>query len=375
MTLAYIKPEKRYGKILSNHAKFFRALSLKIDENPDIILYFRNHPALQFILSDSHSSTYERTQYLEAFAYGDPGALLASPGPSLSGLIIRELGTDEQIEQFYRYIKQHSARTFFALTEPTKGSDAANILCRLTPSDHTKSTYYLNGEKCLFGNGAIGQIGVVLAKTHPGPLGMTAILITEELLVSTERWITRHTLPLSGLRGAQIAYMSFNNCPINRHHILGQHKGLLQRGMMAVIKTFNRLRSGVGALAIGQAQAVLDYVYENKSSWNKNEIALYNDLFHQLTFVRTQLLHSSQQVDTNVYCSFNTSLSKLRATELAENVMTTCIDLLGGTCLLDNPWLAKCYRDIFAFEYMEGTSTMQLQNIYRAYLSNMNQNV
>lgn len=367
MSIPYINSEKRYGITYANFAKFFRELALEVDANPDTILNYCDHPAVKFLLNDGESTASERTHYLEALSYGDPGVMLSCPGSSLSGLMIRELGTDAQIEKFYHFLQTNSARTFFALTEPEKGSDASALQCNLSPIKNKPGHYYLNGEKCLFGNGAVGKTGVVLARTHAGPLGIRAVLITPDMLDPNKNWIHRENLPMTGLRGAQIAYMRFNNCPISEENLLGEHLRPMQHGMMAVIKTFNRLRTGVGALAIGQAQAVLDFVCLTKRNWNATEKSIYRDLYYKIDGVRHLLRESANIVDSNPFDSYNISVSKIQATKIAEQVITTSISLLEPTIMLENQWIAKCYRDCFAWEYMEGTGNMQLSNVYQAY--------
>lgn len=372
MTLPYMNPENRYSAKYADFAAFFREQALAVDENPDVILNYCDHPAIQFLLTDRDSNTYERTCYLEAFSYGDPGVLLASPGPSLSGLIIKELGTQEQIDAFYQNLMSCHARTFFALTEPLKGSDAGALQAELTPDPHYQGRYYLNGEKCLFGNGAVGTLGITFARTHPGTLGVRAILLTPNMLNPASKYITRQNLPMTGLRGAQIAYMRFQHCPLAEEHLLGQHLRPMERGMMAIIKTFNRLRTGVGALAIGQAQAVLDYTYETKKTWTMTDKTTYRTLYYQIESARQLLLESAKIVDEDPFTSFDVSVSKIQSTQVAETVIKTCITFLSPAALIENQWLAKCYRDCFAWEYMEGTRNIQLKNVYqtcKTYLS------
>jgi acyl-CoA dehydrogenase len=363
MSLPYQAAVERYGHKYVGYADFFRQQALVIDEHPNVILQYLNHPALQEILNDNNSNAVYRTQLLEALGYGDPGVALACPGPSLSGLIMRELGTNQQIADFFQFLKVEKARTFFALTEPLKGSDAAALQTMLSYEPQTNS-YYLNGEKCLFGNGAVGKIGVVLARLQPGPLGIRAILITPDMLLPERGWIERENLMMTGLRGAQIAYMRFNNCPVKLENILGNHMRPMENGMMAVIKTFNRLRTGVGALAIGQAQAVLDYCYQNKKNWHQTENNLYQNLYYKLSVVRLQLLKGAEQIDLNPFASQQIAIAKVQAGNLAEEVMSSVVLMLGPYVFLENEWLAKCYRDCFAWEYMEGTSNMQYKHIF-----------
>ena len=75
MNLPYISPLARYGQPLHDYAVLFRKLALRIDHKPEDIMNYCEEPALQMLLHDRHGTTLMRTQYLEAFAYGDPGFL------------------------------------------------------------------------------------------------------------------------------------------------------------------------------------------------------------------------------------------------------------------------------------------------------------
>lgn len=365
MQLPYIDPEKRYGKKLIKYVLFFRKYALAVEENPNIVLNFQYHSACKFMLLDCSSSTYYRTCYLEALAYGDPGVTLACPSPSLSGLIIKDLGNKDQIEQFYQFLSTNNARTFFALTEPMIGSNASNLHCQLTPDPNKTDNYFLNGEKCLVGNAAVGMIGVVLVRQHAGPLGIRAVLITPEQLYKKSNCITRVSLPMFGLQGAQIGYIRFKNFLIPKSNLLGEHLSSTQKGMMAIIKTFNQLRTGVGALAVGQAQAVLDYFYEKSANLNQIEKNTYCGLYYQLESARQLLQTSAKLIDENPFDCASISIAKCQATRLAVQIINKISMLLGPITILENTWLAKCYRDSYAWEYMEGTTHMQLNNVYQ----------
>ena len=370
MRLPYIAPEVRYGVKLAEYAQFFRDIALEVDSNPDYIFEFKHHPAVQFVMQDRDSTAQSRTEYFEALAYGDPGVLMTCPGPSLSGLVFRELGTQAQQDYFFTHIRNNHSRTFFGLTEPNAGSDAAALGCTL---EKRSGRYYLNGEKGLFGNGAVGDMGVVFARTAPGPLGIRAVFLSPELMLSTHSWIKRTSVPMTGLRAAQIGYMRFEQCPIAIEHVLGSHKKPMEYGMMAIIKTFNRLRTGVGGLALGQAQAVLDFVYHNLTHDSNFPRQLYRNLFYQVSSARTLLIEAATIVENNPYDSYHISVAKIQATKTAERVVMSCIAHLPATILLENAWLAKCYRDCFAWEYMEGTSHMQLTNVYQRLQKRINQ--
>src|SRR3989338_9965374 len=111
MTFSYfIDPLERYGNELYSFSECFRSIAFEIDKDPLVINSYYHLPVFDFLVSDRDSSTLDRTLYLEALAYGDPSVLLASPGPSLSGLMIRELGTSDQVERFFSLLKKNKMK-------------------------------------------------------------------------------------------------------------------------------------------------------------------------------------------------------------------------------------------------------------------------
>lgn len=361
MSSYYIEPNIRYGELYASFAQSFRDIAFEIDVDPQCIFNHIDLPAIDFILSDRESTAASRTAYLEAFGYGDAGVLLACPGPSLSGLMLRELGLPEQIDVFYNTLKEQKMRTFFALSEPEKGSDANYIQTRLQKNTATNN-YFLNGTKSFFGNGAVAHQGIVLARTSDGPVGIRAVWLTPEILANNSA-IERNTLPLFSLRGAQIAVMTFNHALIPETKILGQHLSACENGLFGIVKVFNRLRTGVGALAIGQAQGVYDLVFKLKQ---KNFISLkstFTDLDYLLQSARQLLCNAAVMVDQNPLASQSVSLAKMNATVTAEKVISRCVDLCAMNQLIENPWLMKAYRDVFCWEYMEGTTNIQKNEI------------
>lgn len=347
----YCAPEERYENNLFTMAWDFRKIALDIDNTPTKIRHYLGLPAIDFLISDRDSNVLTRTSYLEAFSYGDPGVLLACPGPSLSGLMLRELGSEVQIENFYHDIKVKKMRTFFALTEPTKGSDANNIETKLLKSG---KKYFLTGEKAFFGNGAVAETGVVLARINEGPIGIRAVLLTPDNLSSPN--IESVSLPMMGLRGAQIAYMRIRDLEIHKENILGSQKSACENGLMGILNVFNKLRTGVGALALGQAQGVYDTIFLQMNGKNKS---IFHALNTKLTSARRYLYHAAHSVDNNASDFYVVSSAKIIAVRTAQTVIKTCFDMCSWDELIANPWVMKAYRDVFCWEFMEGTTAIQ----------------
>ncbi len=368
-TNQYISAKHIYPENLLEHAHFYRGLAMKIDRDPSIINHYKNHPAMTLFLDDMTSTCLERTKRFECLSYGDVGVLLAAPGPSLSGQMIRELGNTKQKEFFFDYVNTHRAKTFLAVTEPDRGSDAAHLETALIPTP-SKQTFYLGGEKCFVGNGAVGDIGIVIARLSPGPLGMMAVLITPEQRGTPhcpDPTLIRRNIPTIGLRGSSLSHLQFMHYEVYREQILGEHLRIVQRGLMGLMKTFNRMRTCVGALAVGLSQAVLDYVYE--IDLGKHEQALLIAMAAELNIARKMLYHAAELIDEDVTNSAAASMAKVIATQTAERIVADVMDFFDANVFYEHPLLEKWHRDVYGFEFMEGTRQIHYKNVANQHMA------
>lgn len=356
---------KYFPENLLTTMQYFRNIALEIDRNPEKISEHLSCDGIISLCFDRDSSCLSRTRLLEALSYGDSGVLLACPGPSLSGLMLRELGSNLQKEYFFNYVEENKASTFLAVTEPSKGSDAGQMQTQLRKIDDNHYAVY--GEKWLVGHGADAEIGVLVARTSSGPLGITAVLLTPDLLKSNNEALYREHLDLVGLRGARLSRFIFNGLKIHHTNILGHHLSPLKRGMMAVMKTFNRMRPGVAAFAVGHAQASIDYVKSNLSL-NTEQAHQIEKLNAEVMATRQMLYQAAKRIDKNSEESAYASIVKVKATEVAEKVAKLVIKLFGTEFIL-HPLLMKWQRDVYGYEYMEGTSHIQLNHVYRGYVN------
>jgi acyl-CoA dehydrogenase len=369
MRMRYLSGQDIYSQEMLIHAKFYRELALEVDHNPSIIKKYLNHPSITKFLIDMDSTCLERTKMFESLSYGDVGVLMSAPGPSLSGLMIRELGNEQQKEYFYQYLQSEKARTFLAVTEPARGSDAANLTTHII---HNKqdNKYYLNGEKCFVGNGAVGEIGVVIARLAPGPLGMVAVMISPGSLGSESmpsKNIIRKTIPTVGLHGASLSHLVFNQYEIDKDQILGAHLRIFNRGLVGLLKTFNRMRTCVGALAIGLSQAILDYAYEVRSEMLLKDRKFFIRMSTEIAVARKILYEAASSIDFDVTNTAAASMAKVIATHTAEKVVSNVFELFEADVFFEHPLVEKWHRDVYGFEFMEGTMQIHYKNIAQKY--------
>lgn len=355
------------------HAADLRSRALAVDAHPEDMRPHLDSPAYQAIqrgyfptgyaLGDTFTrmSYLEETVWLTELARGDAGALLACPGPALAGLAVNLLGSPEQVERFYSTIEDGRTWAFCAVTEPMAGSDATNMQTELRPDG--AGGFLLHGTKRYIGNGERGSIGVVFARTGSSPLSIRAALVD---LPATGA--DRFALDMIGLRGARLSQLDFHGVPVSSSSLLGNHLSPMRRGMWGAMQMFNAARLQIGAMAVGTAFAVHDYVAGERSAFPAWQRAELDGTRAHVEAARRLLYRAGADVDADPEHSQLAAQAKLTAVRLAVRVTTRLPRFLGPGALVDHPLLEKWWRDTRAFEFMEGTSSIQLLTIARQHL-------
>jgi alkylation response protein AidB-like acyl-CoA dehydrogenase len=339
-------------------ASWLRESFIHFDEDLDYILKNRNVPVVELLTSDNSSNCKQRTLIFEILSYGDMNSFFACPNVSLSGILVRALGNNKQQSTFFNYVKENRCRTFFGITEPNKGSDAANI----------ETAYIngrLNGKKWLVGAASDAEIGTVLCRKGNGPLDRCTLLITKELLESPR--VKRYRLKERGTSGALLSYIEFNDLEVPECLILGKELRPLESGTLAIIRTFHQMRTCVAAMAIGQAQAVLHYFEDLEEYTNfKSNV---EELQEKLNHARALNYHAAKIIDQAPLSRKEVALAKMTASRLSEEIIERVIYYSGTGSLIKYPYLRRILQHSYGFEFMEGTSAMQKNHLIAEYIS------
>ncbi|MEH1166511.1 acyl-CoA dehydrogenase family protein [Micromonospora sp. CPCC 205539] len=305
------------------------------------------------------TSALERIVFLEEVAVGDLGILLASPGAPMSGVVVDAMGSPEQKEWFFGRLLDRPTWTFFALTEPERGSDASHLQTRLErPAGDGPAL--LHGHKRYVGNAARADLGVVFARTGRGPLGLGAVLVERDA-----PGYAAEPIPTLGVRGAQLAAIRLTGVAVSDERVLGRHLPATRRGALGWLRTFNLLRPVVAIMGVGVARATYEYLLRQRQASGgavRDRLAV---MARDIEAVRQLTLRSAVAVDHNADDGHLASAAKVSAARLAERVTVEALEMLGPGARLDHPLLDKLARDARAVEYMEGTSTIQRLGVFK----------
>ncbi|MEV4176371.1 acyl-CoA dehydrogenase family protein [Nonomuraea sp. NPDC049709] len=349
--------------------------ALDLERTPDKVYELLDLPGMRFlsrtpipekydddpIVLDGHpfrGGGMERVTICEEFGAADAGMMLAAPGPSMSGVLVSQLGNKAQQELFFGRITERPTWTFFALTEPERGSDAGGMQTTLTQDG---DRLLLNGAKRFIGNAIRASLGVIFARVRPGPLGVAAVLAD-----TGHPGFVATPIPTVGLCGNQVTDVRFSSVEIPTDRLLGSHLSPSRRGLLGAVRGLNQLRPGVAALGLGIARGAYDYVRAHRRALTSWERAELDGIGLSIEGVR-QLVRRAAAASDNDDPGLGplASAAKSRAARLAEDVTLRTLGFFGAGARLEHPLLDKYVRDARGIEYMEGTRNIHHLNVFQ----------
>ena len=224
--------------------------------------------------------------------------LVASVSPAL-GLILSAhqsvgvaqalilFGSEEQRRRYLPLLAQGKVSAF-ALTEPTAGSDPANMTTTAVLEVHDDGPHYrINGEKLWCSNGTIADYMTLMAKVDGR---ITAFIVP----MKTAGVEVVQRCEFMGFRGLENAYLRLTDVRIPAENVIGQ----IGEGLKIALTTLNTGRISVAAMCLGMAKQV----YEPTLSWAAarnqlgDRIGRHELNTHKLAHIATHLFASEAVV-------------------------------------------------------------------------------
>lgn len=248
----------------------------------------------------------------------------------------------------------------YALTEPNAGSDAASIK---TKAERDGDYYILNGQKMFISNGGIADYYTVFAKTDKG---ITTFVVEKD----TPGFEIGKLEKKMGLKGSPTAQIYIENCKVPVENRVGEEG----EGWLIAMKTFDKSRPTIGALALGIAQGAFDvaleYVQEReqfgrKISQFQGVQFMLADMATQIEAARGLVYRSAAKVNElsstgkNPELTQASSMAKMFASDVAMKVTTDAVQLLGGYGYIQDYNVERMMRDAKITQIYEGTNQIQ----------------
>ena len=243
-----------------------------------------------------------------------------------------------------------------SLTEPGAGSDLKGGV--KTRAVKEGDSWIIDGAKMWMTNASISDLMVVLCRTDADSLS--------HILVPTDTPGVTIGPPEKkmGLHGSPTHAVTFDEVRVPREHLLGiEGKGLPQ-----TLATLDSGRVGIGALALGLAQAAYDEAlrYAKDREAFGQPIANFQAIQWMLADAATEIEAARLLVHKAAWLkglgrpySKMASMAKLFATEVSERVCRNAIQIHGGYGYSSEFAVERLYRDTRLMTIGEGTSEIQ----------------
>ena len=247
----------------------------------------------------------------------------------------------------------------FCLTEPQAGSDAAALK---TSAQKQGDSYVLNGTKSFITSGANADVAIIFAVTDPdaGKKGISAFVVPTD----NPGYQVGGVEQKMGQHASDTAQIFLKDCSIPADHMLGQEG----EGYKIALMNLESGRIGIGAQCVGMARAAfecaLDYSRERvtfgKPIIEHQAVAFrLADMATQLEAARLMVLNAAGLRDAGEPCLKQASMAKLFASEAAEKIASSAIQVLGGYGYLRDFPVERIARDVRVSQIYEGSSDIQ----------------
>ena len=250
---------------------------------------------------------------------------------NMVGEVIQAIGSEEQKQRYLpKLCSGDYAAGGFCLSEAGVGSDPAGMK---TSAVLDNNEWVLNGTKIWISSAEYAGIFVVCAVTDPMAAkgkGISCFLVE----AGTSGLIIGKAEEKMGQHGSATNTVIFDDCRIPKSALMG----VLNDGFRIALSELSGGRIGIGSLALGIGQS---------------------DAYTQLEASRLLLMSAACMKQEGQPFSKQASMAKLHATETANQVCYTAIQLMGGLGYTREVPLERYARDARVTTIYEGTSEIQ----------------
>lgn len=268
-------------------------------------------------------------------------------------------GTEAQKRRYVPKLASGQYLGAFCLTEPSAGSDAANLKSRaVLHGEH----YVINGSKIFITNGGEADVYIVFASTNLalGSKGISAFIVDKDtpgLVIGKDE----HKM---GLNGSRTVAITFDQMKVPKENLLGKEG----EGFKIAMANLDVGRIGIAAQSLGIAEGA----YEHAVAYSKERvqfgkpIAAHQGIGFKLAEMATDIeaakllvYRAASMRDRGIPCGKEASMAKLFATKTAVDVTIEAVQVFGGYGYTKDYPVERYFRDAKVTEIYEGTSEIQ----------------
>ncbi|MCB0464709.1 MAG: acyl-CoA dehydrogenase family protein [Aequorivita sp.] len=230
------------------------------------------------------------------------------------------------------------------ITEPFGGSDVSGMRSTaVKQGDH----YILNGSKTFITNGVYSDYLIVAAKTAPelGNKGISIFVVDRDA-----KGVSATKLDKLGWRASDTGEIAFDNVKIPTSNLMGEEN----KGFPYIMQHFALERLIMGINAHARSEFALEYTIQymkDRTAFGKS-ISKFQALRHRVAQIASEVeicktfnYVAAKRLNDGEYVVKEATMSKLISTKVADEVMTECLQFLGGYGYMEDYPLARLLRD------------------------------
>jgi alkylation response protein AidB-like acyl-CoA dehydrogenase len=275
-----------------------------------------------------------------------------------TGLILA--GNEDLKQHYLGKLARGEGMFSYCLSEPEAGSDAANMKTRAVRDG---DSFVLNGTKRWITHAGESAFYTVMAVTDPaaGSRGISAFVVEK-----TDAGVSFGAAEKKmGIKGSPTREVYFDNVRIPAERMIGDEG----TGFKTALRTLDHTRLTIGAQALGVAQGAVDYclgyVQQRKQfgrpiaefqgvSFMLADMAMKTEAARALIYTAASM---SERMEPDL--TFMSAAAKCFASDVAMEVTTNGVQLLGGYGYTRDYPLERMMRDAKITQIYEGTNQIQ----------------
>ncbi len=340
----------------------------------DVVELFREHGLFGLFFDEEWGGTGTGT-LMALVAIEEVSKVCATSGlilavQELGSLGLKLAGRREQQERYLPRLASGEWLCAYALTESGSGSDSA----AMRTTARRDGEYVLDGSKRFITNAGVANLYTVFAKTDPaaGHAGISAFVVESD----APGFEVARLEPKMGIAGSTTGELVFDGCRVPAENLLGEEG----EGFKIAMRILDRSRPGIAAQGLGIAQGATDYALEyakTRETMGK-PIAQHQLIAAKLADMETTceaarglLYRFGQMVDEGAgdeELTKPSAMAKLYCTDVAMEVTTEAVQILGGYGYIKEYPVERMMRDAKITQLYEGTNEIQRLVIAREML-------
>ncbi|KAA0005708.1 MAG: acyl-CoA dehydrogenase [Thermoplasmata archaeon] len=285
--------------------------------------------------------------------------VITSVHNSLVSWPIMKYGTEKQKKKYLPILAKGEKIGAFAGTEPNAGSDLGAMR---TSAELKGDKYIINGDKTFITSGSEAGILIVFAVTdkNAGSKGISAFIVENTF----KGFKVGSIFDKMGINANHVSELVFENMEVPKENLLGKEG----EGFKIALSTLDAGRVGIGAQAVGIAQACLDesIEYAKQRQQFGRPISSFQaiqwmiaDMATRIEAARYLVYNAAYKKDKGIRISKEAAMAKLFASETAVEAAIKAVQIHGGYGYTKEYTVERLFRDSKITEIYEGTSEIQ----------------